>query len=237
MELLVLATLKWRMQAVTPFTFISYFLDKFNGGKPPSLALASRCTDIIIGTLKGSIGSFRAAHRLFNSLACIADGAMFGCAYGFTGSTFLSFRPSEIAAASALAAVSENQVVGSSSALSASEVPINKVNVFYHAQKTDQLNCCHLHNFSKCEACVFRFQVMIARCYELLQEQALVRKTGHVNGSPSVPQSPIGVLDATCFSFRSEDARLVSSQSNNISSSSSNDNQVSKRRRLSISPI
>uniref|UniRef100_A0A804QE57 Cyclin-like domain-containing protein n=1 Tax=Zea mays TaxID=4577 RepID=A0A804QE57_MAIZE len=52
MELLVLATLKWRMQAVTPFTFISYFLDKFNGGKPPSLALASRCTDIIIGTLK-----------------------------------------------------------------------------------------------------------------------------------------------------------------------------------------
>ncbi|NP_001141798.2 Cyclin-D2-2-like [Zea mays] len=173
MELLVLATLKWRMQAVTPFTFISYFLDKFNGGKPPSLALASRCTDIIIGTLKGS--------------------------------TFLSFRPSEIAAASALAAVSENQVVGSSSALSASEVPINKV--------------------------------MIARCYELLQEQALVRKTGHVNGSPSVPQSPIGVLDATCFSFRSEDARLVSSQSNNISSSSSNDNQVSKRRRLSISPI
>jgi len=59
---------------------------------------------------------------------------------------------------------------------------------------------------------------MIARCYELLQEQALVKKRRHINGSPSVPESPIGVLDATCFSFRSEDATLGSSQSNNISS-------------------
>jgi len=59
---------------------------------------------------------------------------------------------------------------------------------------------------------------MIARCYELLQEQALVKKRRRINGSPSVPESPIGVLDATCFSFRSEDATLGSSQSNNISS-------------------
>jgi len=60
---------------------------------------------------------------------------------------------------------------------------------------------------------------MIARCYELLQEQALVKKRRHINGSPSVLESPIGVLDATCFSFTSEDATLGSSQSNNISSS------------------
>jgi len=53
---------------------------------------------------------------------------------------------------------------------------------------------------------------MIARCYELLQEQALVKKRRHINGSPSVPESPIGVLDATCFSFTSEDATLGSSQ-------------------------
>lgn len=53
MELHVLMTLKWRMQAVTPFSFISYYLDKFGGGKPPSFALASRCAEIIIGTLKG----------------------------------------------------------------------------------------------------------------------------------------------------------------------------------------
>ena len=55
MELHILATLKWRMQAVTPFTYISYFLDKFSEGKPPSFALASQCAEIIVGTLKGSI--------------------------------------------------------------------------------------------------------------------------------------------------------------------------------------
>ncbi|OEL33308.1 Cyclin-D2-2 [Dichanthelium oligosanthes] len=174
MELLVLTTLKWRMQAVTPFAFISYFLDKFSEGKPPSFALASRCAEIVVGTLKGS--------------------------------TFLAFRPSEIAGAAALAVVSVNQVVGFGSVLSASEIPVNKE--------------------------------MITRCYELMQERALVKKRGHNNGSPSVPQSPIGVLDAACFSFRSEDATLGSSQSN---ISSNNNNQAStpasKRRRLSISPI
>ncbi|RLN34467.1 cyclin-D2-2-like [Panicum miliaceum] len=174
MEILVLTTLKWRMQAVTPFTFISYFLDKFSEGKPPSFALASQCAEIIVGTLKGS--------------------------------TFLSFRPSEIAAAAALAVVSSNQVVGFGSVLSASEIPVNKE--------------------------------MIARCYELMQEQAPVKKRVHINGNPSVPQSPIGVLDAACFSFRREDATLGSSQSN---ISSNNNNQAStpasKRRRLSISPI
>ncbi|TKW35881.1 hypothetical protein SEVIR_2G404500v4 [Setaria viridis] len=173
MEIHVMTTLKWRMQAVTPFAFISYFLDKFSEGKPPSFALASRCADIIVGTLKGS--------------------------------AFLSFRPSEIAAAAALAAVSANEVVGFGSVLSASEIPVNKE--------------------------------MVDKCYELMQERALVKKRGHINGSSSVPQSPIGVLDAACFSFRSEDATLGSSQSN----ISSDNNQVSapasKRRRLSTSPI
>ncbi|WVZ66719.1 hypothetical protein U9M48_015905 [Paspalum notatum var. saurae] len=177
MEVLVLTTLKWRMQAVTPFDFTSYFLDKFSDGKPPSFALASRCAEIIVGTLKGS--------------------------------TFLRFRPSEIAVASALAAVSENQAVGLGSVLAASEIPVNKE--------------------------------MVSRCYELMQERVLVKKRGHSNGSLSVPQSPIGVLDAACFSFRSEDAILGSSQSNNISSNNNNDNQASspasKRRRLSMSPI
>jgi cyclin D1/2/4, plant len=55
MELHVFSTLKWRLQAVTPFSFISYFLDKFNEGKPPSFAVASRCAEIIVGTLKGLI--------------------------------------------------------------------------------------------------------------------------------------------------------------------------------------
>lgn len=55
MEILVMRTLNWRLLAVTPFTFISYFLDKLSEGKPPSFALASRCAKIIVGTLKGLI--------------------------------------------------------------------------------------------------------------------------------------------------------------------------------------
>ncbi|CAN6168853.1 unnamed protein product [Urochloa humidicola] len=173
MEVFILTALKWRMHAVTPFTFISYFLDKFSEGKPPSFALASRCADIIVGTLKGS--------------------------------TFLSFKPSEISAAAVLAAVSANQAIGFGSVLSASEIPVNKE--------------------------------MVDRCYELMEERALVKKRGHINGSPSVPQSPIGVLDAACFNFRCEDAMSGSSQSN-IRSNTNNQasTRASKRRRLSISP-
>ncbi|TVU37840.1 hypothetical protein EJB05_11181, partial [Eragrostis curvula] len=133
MELHVMKALNWRMQAVTPFAFINYFLDKFNGGKPPSFALASRCAEIIVGTMKGS--------------------------------AFLSFRPSVIAAAAALAAVSENQIVGLGDLPATFEIPVNKE--------------------------------MVVRCYELMQGQALVKRVH--NGSPSVPQSPIGVLDAACF--------------------------------------
>jgi hypothetical protein len=39
---------------VTPFSFICYFLDKFTEGKPPSYMLASRCAELIVGTVKGS---------------------------------------------------------------------------------------------------------------------------------------------------------------------------------------
>ncbi|KAL6855913.1 hypothetical protein ACP4OV_018715 [Aristida adscensionis] len=170
MELHVMGTLKWRMQAVTPFSFISYFLDKFTDGKPPSFGLAARCAEIIVGTLKGS--------------------------------KFLSFKPSEIAAGVALAAVSENQVAGPVCAVSESEIPVNKE--------------------------------MIVRCYELIQEGVLVKKRRHSNESASTPHSPSGVLDAACFSFRSDDTTLGSSQSNNNNQAST---PASKRRRLSTSPV
>ncbi|GJN10993.1 hypothetical protein PR202_ga29150 [Eleusine coracana subsp. coracana] len=155
MEHIVLRTLNWRMRAVTPFAFMSYFLDKFSEGKPPSFALASRCAKIIVGTLKGP--------------------------------AFLLFKPSEIAAAAAIATVFENQVLDMEGVFAAFEIPVNKE--------------------------------MVVRCYELMLGQALVKRRH--NGSPSVPQSPIGVLDAACFCFRSDDATLGSSQSHN-----------NKRRRL-----
>ena len=54
MELVVMETLKWRMHAVTPFSFMCYFLDKFNEGKQPSYMLVSRCAELIVATVKGS---------------------------------------------------------------------------------------------------------------------------------------------------------------------------------------
>ncbi|XP_047083085.1 cyclin-D2-2-like [Lolium rigidum] len=170
MELIVMETLNWRLHAVTPFSFICYFLDKFSEGKPPSYMLASRCAELIVGTVK----DYR----------------------------FLSFRPSEIAAAVVLLALVENQVIGFSSAIAASEIPVNKE--------------------------------MIMRCYELL-----VRMRGNLSASLSAPQSPIGVLDAACFSFRSDDTTPGSSPSNN--NNSGNNDQASapasKKRRLGTSPI
>lgn len=54
MELLVLSTLKWRMQAVTPCSFIDYFLHKFNDCDTPSMLALSRSTDLILSTAKGA---------------------------------------------------------------------------------------------------------------------------------------------------------------------------------------
>ncbi|XP_006650160.1 putative cyclin-D2-3 [Oryza brachyantha] len=52
MEIVILTTLKWRMQAVTPFSYIDHFLDKINEGEPLKYELVSRCTEIILGTIK-----------------------------------------------------------------------------------------------------------------------------------------------------------------------------------------
>nr|GLL26119.1 cyclin-D4-1-like [Ipomoea trifida] len=53
MELLVLSTLKWRMQADTPCSFIDYFLRKINGDQLPSLHVISRSMHLILSTIKG----------------------------------------------------------------------------------------------------------------------------------------------------------------------------------------
>ncbi|RRT65007.1 hypothetical protein BHE74_00047583 [Ensete ventricosum] len=53
MELLVLSTLKWRMQAVTPFSYLDFFLHKFNGGSAPSKILVSRSVELILSMARG----------------------------------------------------------------------------------------------------------------------------------------------------------------------------------------
>lgn len=79
MEVFVMKTLKWRMQAVTPFAFLSYFLNKLSEGKPPSFALASQCAEIIVGTLKGLLTLALSLDHLMDSFTCIANGSMFRC--------------------------------------------------------------------------------------------------------------------------------------------------------------
>jgi len=53
MELLVLGTLGWRMQALTPCSFIDYFLSKINKVQYPSILSISRSVQLILSTIKG----------------------------------------------------------------------------------------------------------------------------------------------------------------------------------------
>ncbi|KAG6498530.1 cyclin-D3-1-like [Zingiber officinale] len=53
MELQVLSTLKWRMQIVTPFSFIDFFFHKLNGGNVPSELLLSRSVELMLSTIRG----------------------------------------------------------------------------------------------------------------------------------------------------------------------------------------
>ncbi|XP_043710871.1 cyclin-D3-1-like [Telopea speciosissima] len=165
MELLVLSTLKWRMQAVTPFSFIDYFLRKINNeDQPPPKMSISRAVQLILSTIKG-IG-------------------------------FIDFRPSEIAAAVAISVSSENKTVDIDKALSC----------FIHVEKE-----------------------RVLKCLELIKDVSLINgsvKVGAATASaPSVPQSPIGVLDAACLSYKTD--VTVGSCAN-----SSHNSPEAKRRKL-----
>ncbi|KAF8781119.1 hypothetical protein HU200_001096 [Digitaria exilis] len=54
MELLVLSTLKWRMQAVTPFSYIDYFLHRLNGGDAPNRRAVRRSAELIMSIARGT---------------------------------------------------------------------------------------------------------------------------------------------------------------------------------------
>ncbi|KAF7065930.1 hypothetical protein CFC21_071994 [Triticum aestivum] len=54
MELLVLSTLKWRMQAVTPFSYLDYFLHQLSGGNAPSRQAVRDATELILCISRGT---------------------------------------------------------------------------------------------------------------------------------------------------------------------------------------
>ncbi|KAG6705244.1 hypothetical protein I3842_07G170700 [Carya illinoinensis] len=165
MELLVLSTLRWRMQAVTPFSFIDYFLCKINGDPTPLRTSILRSIQLILSTLKGI--------------------------------DFLEFRPSEVAAAVAIAVAEETQTIDTETATSL---------LSQHVEKERVLKC-----------------IMMIRDFLLINNGSVKNTTVSI---PSVPQSPIGVLDAACLTYKSDEVTVDSCAS---SSQSSPD---AKRRKL-----
>ncbi|KAA8530775.1 hypothetical protein F0562_005457 [Nyssa sinensis] len=163
MELLVLTTLKWRMQACTPCSFIDYFLRKINDGQLESGSLISRSVQLILSTIKGI--------------------------------DFLEFRPSEIAAAVAISVSGEIQAINIDKAVAC----------FIHVEKG-----------------------RVLKCVELIQDLTLISGSTNLASAsvPSVPQSPVGVLDAACLSYKSDDITVGSC------ANSSHSSPDTKRRKL-----
>ncbi|XP_039854435.1 cyclin-D4-2-like isoform X2 [Panicum virgatum] len=168
MELLVLSTLNWRMQAVTPFSYLDYFLNKLNGGIRAPRSWFFQSAELILGVARGT-----------------------GC---------IGFRPSEIAAAVAAAVVGEASVAGIETACA-------------HVDKERVL---------RCQAAI--------RAMASPAMNTVPPKSASGRASPA-PQSPVGVLDAGCLSYKSDDdaAAAATVASHGASSSSP---VASKRRKI-----
>ncbi|KAL5844425.1 hypothetical protein ACOSQ4_010383 [Xanthoceras sorbifolium] len=167
MELLVLSTLKWRMQAVTPFSFIDYFIHKINDDDDDQIPLSTlvlRSIQLIISTTKGI--------------------------------DLLEFKPSEIAAAVAISVAGEIKTVDTEKAISVLTKHVKKERVI--------------------------------KCIKMLHDLSLMggSSKGASGSAPSVPQSPIGVLDAACLSYKSDDTTVESC------ANSSHNTPDTKRRKL-----
>ncbi|XP_044511638.1 cyclin-D4-1-like [Mangifera indica] len=148
MELLVLSTLRWRMQAITPFSYIDYFIRKISDGDQIQLrTLCLSSIQLIISTIKGI--------------------------------ELLEFKPSEVAAAVAIYVTGETKTVDTKKAISLLTQYVNKER--------------------------------IVECVKIVQDLSLI------SADACVPQSPIGVLDAACLSYKSDDTTVGScpSSSNN----------------------
>ncbi|KAJ8762629.1 hypothetical protein K2173_008068 [Erythroxylum novogranatense] len=172
MELLVLSTLHWRMQAVTPFSFIDYFLNKINVEETPFTAT----TSLILHSIQLILSTIR-------------------------GIDFLEFRPSEIAAAVAIAVVVENRTVDAEAEQPLSLLP----------QQVEKER--------------------VLKCIKLIGDMSLINGTASAKGTNSssflsVPHSPIGVLDAACLSYKSDDTTVGSC------ANSSQNTPDTKRRKL-----
>lgn len=95
MELLILSTLKWRMQTVTPFSFIDSFLHMINGDKDPSRTLLLQAIKLLSSTNKGTYITFFKV-KLAETTCVLCNSCV------RLGIELLEFRSSEVAGALAL---------------------------------------------------------------------------------------------------------------------------------------
>ncbi|XP_061372088.1 cyclin-D2-1-like [Gastrolobium bilobum] len=164
MELLVLSTLKWRMQPITPFSFIDYFLCKINDDQNSLRSSILQSIQLILSTVKGI--------------------------------DFLEFKPSEIAAAVAISVVGGTKTIDTGKTISV---------LIQYVEKERLL-----------------------KCVNMIRE--LSSNSNSANDSsvsvPCVPQSPIGVLDVLCFSYKSDETDAGSC------ANSSHNTPDAKRRKL-----
>ncbi|KAL1327483.1 hypothetical protein HN51_037534 [Arachis hypogaea] len=146
MELMILTTLSWKMQAITPCSFMDYFLGKISREQHLAKSLVLRSMELIVQIIRYV--------------------------------EFLEFRPSDIAAAVAISVLRESQGIDIDKAL----------NCFVIARKD-----------------------RVLKCIELIRDLALTKISANSNGNlaPLAPQSPLGVLDGTCLSYRSEESTTV----------------------------
>ena len=132
------------------------------------------------------------------------------CVWNFAATKFLQFRPSEIAAAAVLSAATESHALDFSSALIASNIPVNKVCRPLSLKVSSYVLWCIAFTLSL-KYTNLHLQQTVRRCYEAMQEVGLVKKSEEGNASPSVSKSPYGVLDASCFSFKADDSQTPGS--------------------------
>lgn len=67
MELVVLTTLKWRMQALTPLAFVDYFVCKISNDKHTSMSFICRSTELILSIIKG-LSSYKLIYMCYRLL-------------------------------------------------------------------------------------------------------------------------------------------------------------------------
>lgn len=140
------------------------------------------------------------------------------------GTDFLSFKPSEKAAAVALTVLGECQSAEVEKVVASCE-HLDKVRVVAFMAVV----------YFQCELVIlicrrFMLQERVLRCCELIQDMVMMGVNLPKTGSPAVlyvPQSPIGVLDAAWLSYSSEDSSVGSQETSYESS------PTSKRRKIS----